>query len=220
MTRQERTALGVVAALLAMGVVAKALPGEAPPVEWSAAAAAGEGSGLVARAEEAADREERASRPLADGERIDPNTAPAEELDRLPRVGPGLAARIVRRRQAHGPFRTLADPDSVPGVGPALLAQVAPHVTLAPAPAAGARSADPAPRREAAPAARSGPLDLNSATAAELEALPGIGPAIAARIVEHRERTGRFRSPEELERVPGIGPKTVQRLLPLVRATP
>lgn len=219
MTRQERTALGVVAVLLAMGGVARTLPGEAPPAEWSAAAAAGEAHGLLARAEEEADREERASRPLAAGERIDPNTAPAEELDRLPRVGPGLAARIVQRRQTHGPFRTLAELDSVPGVGPALLAQVAPHVTLAPAPAAGARTPGAAPRA-AAPAARSGPLDLNSATAAELEALPGIGPAIAARVVEHRERHGRFRSPQELERVPGIGPKTVQRLLPLVRASP
>ncbi|HEV2150099.1 MAG TPA: helix-hairpin-helix domain-containing protein, partial [Longimicrobiaceae bacterium] len=69
-------------------------------------------------------------------------------------------------------------------------------------------------------AAAAGPLDLNAASAAELEALPGIGPALAGRIVAWRAEHGRFRAPEELERVPGIGKKSLARLLPLVRASP
>ena len=47
-------------------------------------------------------------------------------------------------------------------------------------------------------------LDLNSATALELEELPGIGPMLAARIVDDRDRHGSFRTVEDLKRVPGI----------------
>jgi competence protein ComEA len=51
-----------------------------------------------------------------------------------------------------------------------------------------------------------GPVDLNTAGAAELEALPGVGPVLAQRILDHREQHGPFGSVEELEDVPGIGP--------------
>jgi competence protein ComEA len=51
------------------------------------------------------------------------------------------------------------------------------------------------------------PLDVNRATAAELAALPGVGPGLAQRIVEERERRGRFDSPETLRYVLGMGPK-------------
>ncbi|MGY1763805.1 ComEA family DNA-binding protein [Geodermatophilus sp. SYSU D00779] len=61
-----------------------------------------------------------------------------------------------------------------------------------------------------------GPVDLNTATAADLDALPGIGPVLAQRIVEHRERNGRFRSVEQLDDVPGIGPATYAELAELV----
>jgi competence protein ComEA len=60
-------------------------------------------------------------------------------------------------------------------------------------------------------------IDLNRATAAELEALPGVGPATAAAIVEHRSRRGRFRSPEQLLDVPGIGPAKLAALRERVR---
>ncbi|HEU0077054.1 MAG TPA: helix-hairpin-helix domain-containing protein, partial [Longimicrobiaceae bacterium] len=109
MTTQERTGLGVVALLLAFGVGAHTLRSEPPPAQWSAAEAEGTTGTLIARSGEAADRAEQASRPLGAAERIDPNTASATELERLPRVGPGLAAKIVARRQSAGPFRTLAD---------------------------------------------------------------------------------------------------------------
>jgi competence protein ComEA len=69
-----------------------------------------------------------------------------------------------------------------------------------------------------APAA--GALDLNGATAAQLDALPGIGPVLASRIVEHRRLAGRFRSPDELLAVRGIGPHLLARLRPLVSAGP
>jgi competence protein ComEA len=76
------------------------------------------------------------------------------------------------------------------------------------------------PAEAAASPAAARPVELNTATAAELEALPGIGPSLAARVVAWRAKNGPFRSVEDLEKVPGIGPATATRLRPLVRATP
>ncbi|WP_373061077.1 ComEA family DNA-binding protein [Gemmatimonas sp.] len=60
------------------------------------------------------------------------------------------------------------------------------------------------------------PIDVNHASAAELERLPRIGPALAARIVAWREQHGPFESLESLRHVRGIGPATAQLLAPLV----
>jgi len=62
---------------------------------------------------------ERRTRPLAPGETINPNTASEEDLDRLPGIGPALAARIIAERERGGPFRSLEDLERVPGIGPA-----------------------------------------------------------------------------------------------------
>ena len=59
-------------------------------------------------------------------------------------------------------------------------------------------------------------LDLNRATAAELDALPGIGPVLAGRIVARRARAGPYREPEDLLDLPGIGPRLFERLRPLI----
>ena len=71
-----------------------------------------------------------------------------------------------------------------------------------------------------APGAASRPIDINRATAAELEALPGIGPALAQRIVADREVNGPFRRPQDLTRVAGIGAKTLEKLLPYITVGP
>jgi len=63
---------------------------------------------------------------------------------------------------------------------------------------------------------RSGPVSLSSASAEELEGLDGIGPAIAARIVEWRAAHGGFASVDQLAEVPGIGPGRLEALRPQV----
>lgn len=59
-------------------------------------------------------------------------------------------------------------------------------------------------------------LDLNSATEAELDALPGVGPSRAQAIIEHRTKNGPFTSVDELRNVKGIGDKTFAELKPLL----
>ena len=61
-------------------------------------------------------------------------------------------------------------------------------------------------------------VDVNTASVAELERLPQVGPMLAKRIVEYRERHGRFRWTGELSRVSGIGPKTYEALRDYVTA--
>ena len=66
----------------------------------------------------------------------------------------------------------------------------------------------------------SGRVDLNRAGAEELQTLPGIGPAMAARILAYRDSVGRFSRPEQLDSVRGVGPALLARLLPLVHVSP
>ena len=81
-------------------------------------------------------------------------------------------------------------------------------LVLAAAPAAAA----PAPARPAAGDVR--PVDLNTADAATLESVPGIGKSLAQRIVTFREKNGAFGSVDDLLKVQGIGEKSLQNLRP------
>lgn len=60
--------------------------------------------------------------------------------------------------------------------------------------------------------AESGPLNVNTASAAELASLKGIGPAKAQAIVEHRDKNGQFKSVDDLKLVRGIGDKMLEQL--------
>ena len=60
------------------------------------------------------------------------------------------------------------------------------------------------------------PVDLNSATIEQLDALPGVGPVTAQKIVDYRQAHGPFRSVDELDAIPGIGPARIENLRGLV----
>ena len=92
--------------------------------------------------------------------------------------------------------------------------------------------AEPGPTEAATPAAapapsRSGrkrpppePVDLATATPGQLQALPGIGPVLAQRIVRFRSQLGGFHHVEDLRGVPGVGPWLYERIRPHVRVGP
>lgn len=67
-----------------------------------------------------------------------------------------------------------------------------------------------------ADAAPAGPLHLNLATLEQLDALPGVGPVTAKKILDYREQHGAFTSVEQLDAIPGIGPARIEQLRELV----
>lgn len=123
-------------------------------------------------------------------------------IDRWRRAHPEIAERLESLDRAPGP--------SVPW--PASARSTA-------APPAPARPERPA-RTPATPSSAATPLDLNRASRDELERLPGIGPGLAGRIVEARERRGPFSSVDDLRRVRGIGRSTLERVRPRLAIGP
>jgi competence protein ComEA len=118
--------------------------------------------------------------------------------------GPAASARLDRLNLA----RRLTDGEQVfvPGPNDPVPLQLP---VAAGAGAPGASAADPG-----VPAA---PVDLNTATAQQLDSLPGVGPVLAQRILAWRAQHGRFSRAEELGEVPGIGDKLFAQLRPRVQ---
>jgi competence ComEA-like helix-hairpin-helix protein len=226
LTSDERRALAFIAGLLFLSAAVRlaSLPERVDPpgerVDLAAHIAATERAVAVA---------ERMAEPLAPGERIDPNRAPVEELARLPRVGPALARRIVEDRERNGPFQHAGDLARVTGVGARLVELAAPHLELPSGPVAGGGAVAGTGRggRGSGGGTASGRgggggvegrIDLNTADAALLEALPGVGPVLAARIVAYRDSVGSFATVDDLLSVRGVGEATLARLRDRVRA--
>ncbi|HWB20825.1 MAG TPA: helix-hairpin-helix domain-containing protein [Phycisphaerales bacterium] len=62
--------------------------------------------------------------------RVNLNSATVEELSLLPGIGPGLAERIVKHREEHGPFKSIEQLDDVWGIGPSVMGRVRPYVMI------------------------------------------------------------------------------------------
>jgi len=151
--------------------------------------------------------------PLKPGERIDADRATAQALTRLPRVGMGLAKRIVADRDSNGAFGSLQGLDRVPGIGSGLLKVLEPHLSFSGVPKAGRTvgryDGTPPERPTVLPSDRPTVLNVNTASAAELEHLPLIGPSRALAIVAWRTRHGSFKSEADLVQVPGVSQRMV-----------
>jgi len=223
-TPDERRAFLFLVAVAASGGAVRLLrhgpdPAAQPPAGQELSA------GDVARQAALSRRALALAQPLRPGEQVDLDRAPADEIERLPRVGPEMARRIALDRDSNGPFGSLQGLGRVPGLGDATLRLLAPFARFSgvavPAPEAAASPAPAAPRRRAHADPCDSialPLDLNAATPAQLTCAPGIGPALAERIVTDRTAHGPFREVQDLERVRGIGPRLVQRLAATLRA--
>ncbi len=163
----------------------------------------------------------------------------ALELDDV-RALPGLKASSLEAIAENASFGTWDDPTRMtppPGIG--ALQQPArkrtgqgtsgqsPRSTagtVVPGRRAGSSSGSTAPPvvvRRAPEGKVDGPaaqrIAVNEATSEELQRLPGVGPALAARIIAYRQEKGRFRKLEDLDAVSGIGPALLEKIGPLVR---
>lgn len=111
-------------------------------------------------------------------------------------------ARVIEAVQEAGPLPE-ADLDALNLAAPLIDGQkvsVPRRGEAAPVPATGPTAAPGGAGR-----AQVAPLNINTAGATELESLPGIGPALAQRIISYREQHGPFRTVEDIKNVPGIG---------------
>jgi competence ComEA-like helix-hairpin-helix protein len=165
--------------------------------------------------------DEKAEAPKPTGA-IKINEVTVEELVafKISGLGQATAEGIIEYREANGPFRSVEDLDKAPRVGEALLAKLEaqgldfgdlPPVAAADAPSGGAApNATTAAPTAAAPSSGA-KININTATAAQLEELNGVGPSTAQKIVDYRKEHGPFKTVDELDNVSGIGPATIAK---------
>jgi competence protein ComEA len=155
------------------------------------------------------------SAPQSNAKKINLNTATQAELENLKGIGPALAQKIIAAR----PFKAVAELKNVSGISQATYDEIKGLVTVrAPRATTTAQPAEttPAPKTkttsETASATAAGLVNLNTASKAALEKLPGVGAATADNIIAARP----FKTVEDLKNVKGIGEAKFDKLKSLV----
>lgn len=155
---------------------------------------------------------------------LDLNKATAEELTKIPGIGPSTAEAIVKYREEHGDFKSIEELDNVPRIGPSKIEKIRPYLRVSATTVLTGRGEAVARREEGRGATKTqpgssapgAPVNINTASAADLEKIKGIGPSTAKAIVKYREENGPFSSLEELDNVPRIGPSKIEKIRPYV----
>ena len=168
-----------------------------------------------------------AGNALSAGALIDINSADQKSLESLPGVGPATAQEIIKGR----PYRSVDDLGNVKGIGKSKLEKIRPLVTVGGQPAAkapaaappaatkvpttadqGAKGAPAETKKAARAAIPAGPVNINTASKEQLEALPGIGPSKAQAIIDGRP----YQKTEDIMKVKGIKQKTYDKIKDLI----
>jgi competence protein ComEA len=89
-------------------------------------------------------------------------------------------------------------------------------LAVAAIPAAASQQKSPAAKSASTVAAPTTPVNINTATQAQLETLPGLGAKVAQRIIEYRQKNGNFKKVEDLMNVKGVGEKSFLKLKPML----
>ena len=159
--------------------------------------------------------------------RLDPNTADLRDIGQIPGMGPALALRFVEFRRDK-PLKSPNDLLEISGLGPATLAKVKDwfvwegepdKVELPPqmeVKALATEGTTALPARLVKWQAGDAQIDINRGQVDDFLRLPGIGQAMARRIIEARNQKP-FQTVDELRRVPGIGVKTLEKIRNMVR---
>lgn len=165
---------------------------------------------------ESEENEEREEKVVLTGV-IKINEVTADELAsyKIGGLGAKTAEKIIAYRETNGPFKNYEDLDKAPGVGPAMLTKLEENGIDFGEFAAEGDAPVEGGEEKAAPkttASSGGTVNVNTADAEELDTLPGVGPALAEKIIAYREEKGKFKSMDDLDKVPGVGPAMLEKL--------
>lgn len=132
---------------------------------------------------------------------ININTADINLLSTLPGIGPGIARQIIDYRTKCGPITCFEQLEDIPGIGEKKTEQIRDKISFG-----------NIPKQEPITKEQQGKINLNTASAADLMKINGIGPKLSKAIIDYRDKNGPFTSIDDLTNVPRIGEKTLERL--------